>query len=341
MSFLPVGEEPDDHSSNRCSLYRRGRRVSWPMPCPSYLWQGAWQPQFYSLFSVQEGEWADICSVLPTCWRGAWPPQFYSLFSVQEGKESELTYAVSFLPVARSLTTTVLLTVLCTGGEEEWADLCRVLPTCWRGAWPPQFYSLFSVQRGRRVSLPMPCPSYLLARGLTTTVLLTVLCTGGEGEWADLCRVLPTCWRGAWPPQFYSLFSVQEGKESELTYICSVLPTCWRGAWPPQFYSLFSVQEGKGEWADLCSVFPTCGEEPGHHSSTYRSLYRRGRRVSWPMQCPSYLWRGAWPPQLNLPISVQEGKERELTYAVSFLPVARSLTTTVLLTVLCTGGEGE
>ncbi len=38
-------------------------------------------------------------------WRGAWPPQFYSLFSVQEGKESELTYAVSFLPVARSLAT--------------------------------------------------------------------------------------------------------------------------------------------------------------------------------------------------------------------------------------------
>jgi hypothetical protein len=45
--------------------------------------------------------------------------QFYSLFSVQEGKESELTYAIPFLPVARSLATTVIPTVLCTGGEEE------------------------------------------------------------------------------------------------------------------------------------------------------------------------------------------------------------------------------
>ncbi len=40
-------------------------------------------------------------------------------FSVQEGKESELTYAVSFLPVARSLTTTVIATGLFTGGEGE------------------------------------------------------------------------------------------------------------------------------------------------------------------------------------------------------------------------------
>ncbi len=51
------------------------------MPYPSYLWRGDWPPLFYST------------------------PQFYSLFSVQEGKESELTYAVSFLPVARSLAT--------------------------------------------------------------------------------------------------------------------------------------------------------------------------------------------------------------------------------------------
>jgi hypothetical protein len=45
------------------------------------------------------------------------------------------------------------------------------------------------------------------------------------------------------------------------------------------------------------------------------------------MQCPSYLWRGALSQQFYSLFSVQEGKESDLTYAVSFLPVARSLAT--------------
>ncbi len=161
---LPAcGEEPGHHSSTHYSLFRRGRRVSWPMQCPSYLWQGAW------------------------------PPQFYSLFSVQEGKESELNYVVSFLPVARSRTTTVLLTDLCTGGEGEWADLCSVLPTCGEepGHHSSTHCSLY--RRGKESELIYAVSFLPVARSLASTVLLTILYTGGEGEWVDLCRVLPTC----------------------------------------------------------------------------------------------------------------------------------------------------
>ncbi len=73
-------------------------------------------PQLYPPVSVQEGKESELTYVvyfLPVA-RGLitilYPPD-----SEQEGKEIELIYVVSFLPVARSLTTTVIPTVLCTG----------------------------------------------------------------------------------------------------------------------------------------------------------------------------------------------------------------------------------